>query len=175
MPDGTSARVVLATRNPHKVVEVQRILAAAAVDVAVVSLDDLEAEGSVTAAPEVAETGDTFAANALLKARAIAAHTGLVAVADDSGLCVDALNGMPGIFSARWSGRHGDDAANLRLVLADRRRARGPTWRVLRLRGSTRHSERRGARRGGSPGRRRVSGAARTERVRVRPGARAHR
>ena len=117
MPDGTSARVVLATRNPHKVVEVQRILAAAAVDVAVVSLDDLEAEGSVTAAPEVAETGDTFAANALLKARAIAAHTGLVAVADDSGLCVDALNGMPGIFSARWAGTGRDDAANLALVL----------------------------------------------------------
>jgi XTP/dITP diphosphohydrolase len=67
--------------------------------------------------PEVAETGLTFADNALLKARAVAAHTGLPAVADDSGLCVDALHGMPGIFSARWSGGHGDDARNLELVL----------------------------------------------------------
>jgi XTP/dITP diphosphohydrolase len=65
----------------------------------------------------VAETGATFDENALLKARAIAEFTGLPAVADDSGLCVDALNGMPGVLSARWSGRHGDDEANLRLVL----------------------------------------------------------
>ena len=64
------------------------------------------------------ETGSTFAANALDKARAVAAATGLPAVADDSGLCVDALNGMPGILSARWSGAHGDDRANLDLVLA---------------------------------------------------------
>jgi XTP/dITP diphosphohydrolase len=69
-------------------------------------------------APDVPETGATFEANALLKARAIAAHTGLPAVADDSGLCVDALNGMPGVFSARWAGKHGDDQANLDLVLA---------------------------------------------------------
>jgi XTP/dITP diphosphohydrolase len=69
-------------------------------------------------APDVPETGATFEANALLKARAIAAHTGLPAVADDSGLCVDALNGMPGVFSARWAGKHGDDKANLDLVLA---------------------------------------------------------
>jgi XTP/dITP diphosphohydrolase len=68
--------------------------------------------------PEVAETGLTFADNALLKARAVAAFTGLPAVADDSGLCVDALHGMPGIFSARWSGGHGDDKANLDLLLA---------------------------------------------------------
>ena len=67
---------------------------------------------------DVAETGETFAANALLKAHAVAQATGLVAVADDSGLAVDALNGMPGILSARWAGRHGDDAANLDLVLA---------------------------------------------------------
>ena len=64
------------------------------------------------------ETGATFEANALLKARAIAAYTGLPAVADDSGLCVDALNGMPGVLSARWAGQHGDDKANLELVLA---------------------------------------------------------
>jgi XTP/dITP diphosphohydrolase len=68
--------------------------------------------------PDVAETGLTFADNALLKARAVAAATGLPAVADDSGLCVDALNGMPGILSARWAGKHGDDTANLDLVLA---------------------------------------------------------
>jgi XTP/dITP diphosphohydrolase len=74
--------------------------------------------GEFPGAPEVAETGATFAENALLKARAIAAFTGLPAVADDSGLCVDALNGMPGVLSARWAGRHGDDEANLRLVLA---------------------------------------------------------
>ena len=63
------------------------------------------------------ETGLTFADNALLKARAIASYTGLPAVADDSGLCVDALHGMPGVFSARWAGKHGDDQANLDLVL----------------------------------------------------------
>ena len=67
--------------------------------------------------PEVAETGATFTENALLKARAVVAHTGCPAVAEDSGLCIDALNGMPGVLSARWAGRHGDDEANLRLVL----------------------------------------------------------
>jgi XTP/dITP diphosphohydrolase len=66
---------------------------------------------------DVAETGSTFAANALLKARSVCAETGLPAIADDSGLGVDALNGMPGIFSARWSGSHGDDLANLNLLL----------------------------------------------------------
>jgi XTP/dITP diphosphohydrolase len=102
--------VVLATRNPGKVTELRRILAAYDIDLR--GLDDFPD------APEVAETGETFAANALLKARAVSAATGLVAVADDSGLAVDALNQMPGILSARWSGRHGDDAANLELVLA---------------------------------------------------------
>jgi XTP/dITP diphosphohydrolase len=103
-------RVVVATRNPGKVAELRRILVPYDVD-----LVDL---GAFPDAPDVAETGDSFAANALLKARAVAEATGLVAVADDSGLAVDALNGMPGIFSARWSGRHGDDEANLQLVLA---------------------------------------------------------
>jgi XTP/dITP diphosphohydrolase len=103
-------RVVVATRNQGKVAELRRILAPYDVD-----LVDIDAFPDV---PDVAETGDTFAANALLKAHAVAAATGLVAVADDSGLCIDALNGMPGIFSARWSGRHGDDPANLDLVLA---------------------------------------------------------
>jgi len=77
-------------------------------------VDDLQ---DVPDMPEVAETGRTFRENALLKARAVAAFTGLPAVADDSGLCVDALNGMPGVLSARWSGRHGDDQANLELLL----------------------------------------------------------
>jgi XTP/dITP diphosphohydrolase len=105
------ARIILATRNPAKLAELRRILAAAGVSAAVTDL------GDAPGMPEVAETGRTFAENALLKARAVAAFTGLPAVADDSGLCVDALNGMPGVLSARWSGRHGDDDANLRLVL----------------------------------------------------------
>ena len=104
-----TVRVVLATRNAHKVGEVREILAAAGVGVEVLALPD--------DAPEVVEDGLTFAANALLKARSAAAHTGLPAMADDSGLCVDALNGMPGVFSARWAGRGRDDAANLALVL----------------------------------------------------------
>jgi XTP/dITP diphosphohydrolase len=105
------ARLVLATGNPHKLQELTRILEAGRVDF------DLAGLAEFPGAPEVAETGATFAENALLKARAIAAFTGLPAVADDSGLCIDALNGMPGVLSARWSGRHGDDAANLWLVL----------------------------------------------------------
>jgi XTP/dITP diphosphohydrolase len=110
----TAPRLVLATRNQHKVEELRRILGEAALDVELVGLD----EPSLPATPEVAETEPTFAGNALLKARAVAAATGLPAVADDSGLCVDALGGMPGVLSARWSGRHGDDRANLELVLA---------------------------------------------------------
>jgi len=102
---------VLGTRNAHKVDELSRILAAAGVPVSLVGLD------SFPGLPEVPETGLTFADNALLKARAVASFSGLPAVADDSGLCVDALNGMPGIFSARWSGRHGDDLGNLSLLL----------------------------------------------------------
>jgi XTP/dITP diphosphohydrolase len=102
-------RVVLATRNTGKIRELSRILGEG---VALVGLDEFPG------APDVAETGATFEENALLKAHAIADFTGLCAVADDSGLRVDALNGMPGIFSARWSGRHGDDDANLDLLLA---------------------------------------------------------
>lgn len=103
-------RVVLATRNAHKIRELARILTPYRIDFA--SLDDWPE------VPDVAETGATFADNALLKARFVAGATGLVAIADDSGLVVDALNGMPGVLSARWAGRHGDDAANLSLVLA---------------------------------------------------------
>jgi XTP/dITP diphosphohydrolase len=109
---GTRTKLVLATANAHKLTELTRILEAGSVDV------DLCGLAEFPGAPDVRETGATFADNALLKARAIAAFAGLPAVADDSGLCVDALNGMPGVLSARWSGRHGDDDANLRLVLA---------------------------------------------------------
>jgi XTP/dITP diphosphohydrolase len=105
-------RVVLATRNAHKVAELRRILSEAAVDVDLVGIDAFDE------VPDVAETGATFAENALLKAHAVAGATGLTSIADDSGLCVDVLGGMPGIFSARWAGVHGDDAANLSLVLA---------------------------------------------------------
>ena len=110
-----SARVVLATRNNHKVAELRRILADADVQVELLGTDEFPD------LPDVAETGSTFAANALLKARDVAQRTGLVAIADDSGLCVDALNGMPGIFSARWAGTHGNDLVNLELVLAQLR------------------------------------------------------
>jgi XTP/dITP diphosphohydrolase len=106
--------VLLATRNGKKLVELQRILdgALGAGAVTLVGLADLPPY------PESPETGLTFVDNALAKAREGAEYTGLPTVADDSGLAVDALNGMPGVFSARWSGRHGDDAANLSLVLA---------------------------------------------------------
>ncbi|RBQ14884.1 non-canonical purine NTP pyrophosphatase, RdgB/HAM1 family [Spongiactinospora rosea] len=106
------SRLVLATRNPGKIAELRRILADAGLPVTLVGLDDFPEIG------EIAETGLTFAENALIKAHAVARGSGLPAIADDSGLCVDALNGMPGVFSARWSGRHGDDAANLDLLLA---------------------------------------------------------
>jgi XTP/dITP diphosphohydrolase len=110
-----TARLVLATFNPHKLAELSRILDGAGGPGAGVSLTSL---AEFPGAPDVAETGATFEENALLKARAIAAFTGLPAVADDSGICADALNGMPGVLSARWSGRHGDDQANLDLLLA---------------------------------------------------------
>jgi XTP/dITP diphosphohydrolase len=107
-------RLVLATRNRHKIEELGRILAGPA------GAGGIELVGT-DAFPDlvdVAETGVTFAENALLKARYTATATGLPAVADDSGLAVDVLGGSPGVFSARWAGRHGDDAANLDLLLA---------------------------------------------------------
>jgi XTP/dITP diphosphohydrolase len=106
--------VVLATRNAAKLSELARILSAEdhGTQIRLVGLDEFPG------APDVPETGATFEENALLKARAIADYTGLPAVADDSGLCVDALSGMPGVLSARWAGGHGDDKANLELVLA---------------------------------------------------------
>ncbi len=106
-----SARLLLATRNAGKLAELQRLLEAAVPGVAVIGLRDVEEY------PEAPETGATFPENALLKAREAVRYTGLPAVADDSGLAVDALNGMPGVLSARWSGRHGDDDANTALLL----------------------------------------------------------
>ena len=111
-PEPGAPRLVLATGNQGKLAELARILAAGRVDVNLVGL------GEFPDAPEVRETGATFAENALLKARAMAEFTGLPTVAEDSGLCADALNGMPGVLSARWSGKHGDEAANNELVLA---------------------------------------------------------
>ncbi|MBV9845622.1 MAG: RdgB/HAM1 family non-canonical purine NTP pyrophosphatase [Kutzneria sp.] len=104
-------RVLLATRNPKKLVELDRILAAE--DVSGIDIIGLDA---VEPYPEEPETGTTFEDNALAKARDAVRATGLPTVADDSGLAVDALNGMPGVLSARWSGTR-DDGANLRLVL----------------------------------------------------------
>jgi len=105
-------RIVLATRNEHKVGELRAILAELGVTV------DLVGVSEYPDVPDVAETELSFSGNALLKAVAVAEAIGLPAIADDSGICVDALNGMPGIFSARWAGKHGDDAANLDLLLA---------------------------------------------------------
>ncbi len=101
------ARVVLATHNAHKVEEFQAIVAAVRPDLEVVGYDG----------PEPVEDGVTFAANALIKARAAAAHTGLPALADDSGVAVDVLGGSPGVFSAYWAGHKKDSAANLDLLL----------------------------------------------------------
>ncbi|HVH21308.1 MAG TPA: non-canonical purine NTP pyrophosphatase, partial [Pseudonocardia sp.] len=105
-----AVKLLLASRNPGKLAELQRLLDGAG-DWQVVGLAD------VPEYPEAPETGATFAENALAKARDAVAATGLPSVADDSGLAVDALNGMPGVLSARWSGRHGDDLANLELLL----------------------------------------------------------
>ena len=100
-------QVVLATHNPHKVEEFQAIVASTRPDLEVVGYDG----------PEPVEDGTTFADNALIKARAAAAHTGLPALADDSGICVDVLGGAPGVFSAYWAGHAKDAAANLNLLL----------------------------------------------------------
>jgi XTP/dITP diphosphohydrolase len=104
-------RVFLASRNPKKLEEMRRILADHLPGIEVLGLDD------VPAYDEPVEDQPSFAGNALLKARAGLAATGLPSVADDSGLCVDALNGMPGVLSARWSGPPKDDGRNNRLLL----------------------------------------------------------
>ncbi|MEV4775317.1 RdgB/HAM1 family non-canonical purine NTP pyrophosphatase [Microbacterium sp. LWH12-1.2] len=100
-------KVVLATHNPHKVAEFQQIVAQTRPDLEIVGYDG----------PEPVEDGVTFEENALLKARAASAHTGLPALADDSGICVDVLGGSPGVFSAYWAGQQKDAAANLALLL----------------------------------------------------------
>jgi XTP/dITP diphosphohydrolase len=105
--------LLVASRNPKKLAELRRVLDGAGVTgLRLLSLDD------VAPFAEAPETGATFEENALAKARDAFAASGLAAVADDSGLAVDALNGMPGVLSARWAGGHGDDDANLRLLLA---------------------------------------------------------
>ncbi|MEU4316990.1 non-canonical purine NTP pyrophosphatase [Nocardia sp. NPDC024068] len=108
-----SRQVLLASRNTKKLNELRRIVADAGVEgLEIVGLDD------VPEYPEAPETGATFEENALAKARDGARATRLACIADDSGITVEALNGMPGVLSARWAGRHGDDAANNALLLA---------------------------------------------------------
>ncbi|GAA5100522.1 RdgB/HAM1 family non-canonical purine NTP pyrophosphatase [Microbacterium yannicii] len=104
---GPVNQIVLATHNRHKVEEFQAIVAATRPDLVVVAYHG----------PEPVEDGVTFAENALIKARAAAQHTGLPALADDSGICVDVLGGAPGVFSAYWAGHAKDAAANLNLLL----------------------------------------------------------
>ncbi|GAS95605.1 nucleoside triphosphatase [Mycolicibacterium canariasense] len=109
-------QLLVASRNAKKLAELRRVLDAAGVSgLDLLSLDD------VPAFDEAPETGATFEENALAKARDAFTATGIPAVADDSGLAVDALNGMPGVLSARWAGRHGDDVANLELLLGQLR------------------------------------------------------
>lgn len=106
--DSSSIGIVIASKNAGKIAEFQRILSEVGISV----ITDIDF-------PDVAETGSTFEENAILKARAVSSFTNLPALADDSGLAVEALNGAPGIFSARYSGRHGDDAANISRLLED--------------------------------------------------------
>ncbi len=108
----SSIKLVLATRNPGKIVEFRRILEE--LHPAAIDLIGLEQFPELQ---DVEETGTTFFENALLKARAVCLETGLPSIADDSGLCVDALDGAPGVLSARWSGVHGNDVANIEKVL----------------------------------------------------------
>ena len=102
-------KLVLATRNQGKVKEMRRLMADHR-DIEIISVAEFNVD-------DVEETGTSFEENALLKAETIARATGLPALADDSGLCVDALDGAPGIYSARWSGTHGDDGANIEKLL----------------------------------------------------------
>lgn len=104
----SATQVVLATHNPHKVHEVRRI-----VDPHIPGLELVGYDG-----PTPIENGTTFEENALIKARAAAAHTSLPAIADDSGICVDLLGGSPGILSSRWAGPQVSDTENLELLLA---------------------------------------------------------
>jgi XTP/dITP diphosphohydrolase len=114
-------KIVLATHNLGKVVELERLLNGADLDLQVMGLRDFPD------LPDVDETGSSFVENALIKARAVRDVTQLPALADDSGLCIDALNGNPGIFSARWAGVHGDDKANVQKVLRELSELTNPT------------------------------------------------
>lgn len=111
----TTPRLVLATHNQGKLRELRELLRG---QIPGLDVDQQVVDAASVGAPDVAETGVTFAENSLLKAHAVSAATGLPAIADDSGLAVDVLGGAPGIFSARWAGKHGDDQANLALLLA---------------------------------------------------------
>lgn len=106
-----TGRLLLATNNQKKLAELRRILDEQGLGIEVLSQSDLPAY------PEPAETEWTFEGNALIKARAGVAHTAMATLADDSGLCVDALNQMPGVRSSRWAGTAGEDVANLELLL----------------------------------------------------------
>ncbi|NVM98887.1 RdgB/HAM1 family non-canonical purine NTP pyrophosphatase [Arthrobacter sp. SDTb3-6] len=108
-------RLVLATHNQGKLGELRELLRG---QVPGLDVDVDVVDAGAVQAPDVKETGVTFAENSRLKAHEVARFTGILAIADDSGLAVDVLGGAPGIFSARWAGKHGDDAANLQLLLA---------------------------------------------------------
>lgn len=110
--------VVLASHNQGKLRELREILRD---QITGLNVDEDVVDAAAVGAPDVVEDGVTFAENSFKKARAVAQATGLIAIADDSGLAVDVLGGAPGIFSARWAGKHGDDAANLNLLLAQLR------------------------------------------------------
>ena len=112
-------KFILASQNRHKLVEMQNILSAHGVEVVLQSELGLHVE--------VEETGATFAENAMLKAKAVMAASGLPAIADDSGVCVDALNGAPGVYSARYGGPELDDVGRYRLLLENMRGARDRT------------------------------------------------
>ncbi len=114
-------RIIIASVNPHKISEIRMLLFRAGVE--------WKTPADAPGAPEPEETGVTFAENAAIKARALAAHTGWLALADDSGLEVDALGGAPGVVSARYAGRHGDDEANNRLLLEKLHRSRNRSAR----------------------------------------------
>lgn len=111
----SAPKLVLATHNQGKLRELRELLRG---QVPGLDVDTDVVDAGALGAPDVAETGVTFAANSRLKASAVAQFTGILAIADDSGLAVEVLGGAPGIFSARWAGTHGDDTANLNLLLA---------------------------------------------------------
>ncbi|WP_425862358.1 RdgB/HAM1 family non-canonical purine NTP pyrophosphatase [Arthrobacter sp. TWP1-1] len=111
----SAPKLILATHNQGKLRELRELLRG---QVPGLDVDTDVLDAGAIQAPDVAETGVTFAENARLKAHAVAQFSGALAIADDSGLAVDVLGGAPGIFSARWAGSHGDDGANLNLLLA---------------------------------------------------------